>query len=128
VSQGYYWGRRPPLVGDTHTIQALNSAGQPVTGLTWTSSDTDVVSLSSADPPVFFALAAGHVTITAAETKHPALPHAETRGFGFSALLAARGGAFQPCYDRATAGLQTTTWEKSKSERLELCEASQQSW
>jgi hypothetical protein len=26
-------------VGDTHTIQALSAAGQPVTGLTWTSSD-----------------------------------------------------------------------------------------
>ena len=35
-------------VGDTRTIQALNEAGQPVTGLTWTSSDSNVVSLSSA--------------------------------------------------------------------------------
>ena len=29
------------LVGGTATIQALNSSGQPVTGLTWTSSDPD---------------------------------------------------------------------------------------
>jgi uncharacterized protein YjdB len=50
-------------VGDTHTIQALNAAGQPVTGLTWTSSDLNVVSLSSDNPTVLSALAAGHVTI-----------------------------------------------------------------
>ncbi len=53
------------VVGDTHTIQALSPAGQPVTGLTWTSSDPAVVGLSSDDPPVLTALAAGHVTITA---------------------------------------------------------------
>jgi hypothetical protein len=53
------------VVGDTRTIQALNSAGQPVTGLTWASSNTNVVSLSPDDPPVLTALAAGHVTITA---------------------------------------------------------------
>lgn len=53
------------VVGDTRTIQALDAAGQPVTGLTWTSSDTTVVSLSSADPPVLTALAPGQVTITA---------------------------------------------------------------
>ena len=39
-------------VGDTHTIQALNSAGQSVTGLTWASSNTNVVSLSTDDPPI----------------------------------------------------------------------------
>jgi hypothetical protein len=54
------------VVGDTRTIQALSAASQPVTGLTWTSSDPTVVSLSSGDdPPVLTALAAGHVTITA---------------------------------------------------------------
>ena len=53
------------MVGDTHAIQALSAAGQPVTGLTWTSSDPAVVSLSSDDPPLLTALAAGHVTITA---------------------------------------------------------------
>lgn len=45
------------LVGDTHTIQALNAANQPVTGLTWASSDPAVVSLSSDDPPLLTALA-----------------------------------------------------------------------
>ena len=53
------------VVGDTHTIQAVNSASQPVTGLTWTSSDPTVVSLSTDDPPVLTAVAAGHVTLTA---------------------------------------------------------------
>ena len=53
------------VVGDTHTIQALSSTGQPVTGLTWASSDPTIVSLSTDDPPLVTALAAGHVTITA---------------------------------------------------------------
>jgi hypothetical protein len=53
------------MVGDAHTIQAVNSAGQPVTGLTWTTSDPTVVSLSTDNPPILTALAAGHVTITA---------------------------------------------------------------
>ena len=53
------------LVGDTHTIQALNSSGQSVTGLTWTSSNTNIVSLSTDDPPILTAVAAGHATITA---------------------------------------------------------------
>jgi hypothetical protein len=52
-------------VGQTQTIQALNASGQPVTGLTWTSSNPKVVSLSTDDPPILTALAAGHVTITA---------------------------------------------------------------
>jgi hypothetical protein len=53
------------VVGDTHAIQALGPDCKPVTGLTWTSSDTNVVSLSSDDPPMLSALAAGHVTVTA---------------------------------------------------------------
>jgi len=53
------------VVGDTRTIQALNSASLPVTGLTWVSSDPTIVNLSPDDPPILTALAAGHVTITA---------------------------------------------------------------
>jgi hypothetical protein len=52
-------------VGDTRTLQAWNSAGQPVTGLTWASSNSAVVSLSSDNPPVLTALTVGHVTISA---------------------------------------------------------------
>ncbi len=52
-------------VGDTRTIQALDSNNQPLTGLTWSSSDTTIASLSADDPPIITALAAGNVTITA---------------------------------------------------------------
>ena len=54
------------VVGDTHTVQALGPTGQPAKGLTWTSSDPTVVSLSTPtdDPPILTALAAGHVKIT----------------------------------------------------------------
>ncbi len=50
-------------VGDTHTIQALSSTGQPLLGLTWTTSDPTVLSLSTDNPPVLSALVPGHVTI-----------------------------------------------------------------
>jgi IPT/TIG domain len=53
------------MVGDTHSIQALNSSGQSVTGLTWTSSNTNVVTLSTDDPPILTAAGVGHSTITA---------------------------------------------------------------
>jgi hypothetical protein len=52
-------------VGDTHPMQAVSAAGQRVSGLTWASSDPTVASLSTDDPPVLTAVAAGHVTITA---------------------------------------------------------------
>jgi hypothetical protein len=55
------------VVGDTRTIQALDSGSQPVTGLSWASTDTNVVSLSNDDPPILTAVAAGHVTITAGD-------------------------------------------------------------
>jgi uncharacterized protein YjdB len=53
------------VVGQTHTIQALDAAGQLVKGLTWISSDSKIVSLSTDDPPVLTALAPGHVSILA---------------------------------------------------------------
>lgn len=53
------------LVGDTHTISAVNPQGQSVTGLTWASSNPSVASLSSDDPPIVTALGVGHATITA---------------------------------------------------------------
>ena len=51
-------------VGDTQVIQALGPNGQPVTGLTWATSDPTVVSLSTDDPPILSALGPGHVTVT----------------------------------------------------------------
>ena len=53
------------VVGQGQSIQALNSSGQSVTGLTWTSSNPQVVILSTDDPPILTALAAGYATITA---------------------------------------------------------------
>jgi hypothetical protein len=53
------------VVGETRTLQALRVGGQVVTGLAWTTSDTNVVSLSSRDSPELTALAAGRVTIRA---------------------------------------------------------------
>lgn len=53
------------VVSQTQTIQALNASNQPVTGLTWASSNPKVVSLSTDDPPILTALAAGSATITA---------------------------------------------------------------
>jgi hypothetical protein len=50
-------------VGDTHMIQAVNGSGQSVAGLTWTSTNQSVVSLSTDDPPILNALTAGHVTV-----------------------------------------------------------------
>jgi hypothetical protein len=53
------------LVGDTHTIEAMNSSGQSVTGLTWTSSNTNVVTLSTDNPPILRAAGVGRSTIAA---------------------------------------------------------------
>ena len=53
------------LIGQTHAIEAVNAQGQSVTGLTWSSSDTTIITLSTDDPPILTAIAAGHVTITA---------------------------------------------------------------
>jgi hypothetical protein len=54
-------------VGDTRTLQALDANGNQMTGLTWASSNTSVASLSTDDPPIITALAAGQVTITAGD-------------------------------------------------------------
>ena len=51
------------VVGGISTIQALNSNNRPVTGLTWTSSDATIVTLSTDDPPVLTAMTPGHATI-----------------------------------------------------------------
>jgi hypothetical protein len=52
-------------VGETRTLQALNAAGEPVTGLTWASSDPNVASVSGGDSPVLSAISVGHATVTA---------------------------------------------------------------
>ena len=53
------------VVGETRTLQALDAAGNPVTGLSWMSTDSNIVSLSTDNPPELTAVAPGHVTIAA---------------------------------------------------------------
>jgi hypothetical protein len=53
------------LIGGTQQLQALDSYGNSVTGLTWTSSNTAVATLSTDDPPILTAVAPGNATITA---------------------------------------------------------------
>ena len=53
------------VVGEARTVQAQDATGTTLTGLTWSASDNTIVSLSTDDPPVIAALAAGHVTVTA---------------------------------------------------------------
>ncbi len=51
------------VVGDTRSIQAVDTNGQEVTGLNWTSSNMAVVTLSTDDPPIVTAVGAGTATI-----------------------------------------------------------------
>jgi hypothetical protein len=53
------------VVGGTQPIEAVNSNGQSVTGLTWTSSNTSVATLSIDDPPIISGVGTGSATITA---------------------------------------------------------------
>jgi N-acetylneuraminic acid mutarotase len=55
------------VVGQIQPVQAFNSSGESVTGLTWTSSNPHVISLSTDDPPILTALTTGHATITAGD-------------------------------------------------------------
>jgi hypothetical protein len=54
-------------VGEIHSIQALDASAKPVKGLTWTSSNTSVATLSTDDPPTINALSVGYTTITAGD-------------------------------------------------------------
>ncbi len=56
------------FVGETGAIQALDAHSHPILGLTWTSTDTTVLSLSTEDPPVLTAIAPGHITVTAGDS------------------------------------------------------------
>jgi hypothetical protein len=52
------------VVGDTRTVQAQDATGNPVTGLTWASSDPTIAVISVDDPPFITAVAPGHATVT----------------------------------------------------------------
>jgi hypothetical protein len=51
------------LAGGTQQLQALDANGNSITGLTWTSSNTAVATLSTDDPPILTAIAPGNTTI-----------------------------------------------------------------
>jgi hypothetical protein len=70
------------VVGETRTLQARDAAGQPATGLTWTSSDPAVVSLSGDTPPVLAAVAPGHVTIVAGSASADVTVYADSLPLG----------------------------------------------
>ena len=53
------------IIGDTRTVQALDSNGRPVVGLSWASTDLTVATLSTDDPPVITAVGPGNATIIA---------------------------------------------------------------
>lgn len=51
------------VVGDTRSIQAIDSNGQEVTSLSWTSTNTAVIKLSTDDPPILTAVGPDTATI-----------------------------------------------------------------
>ena len=65
------------VVGDSRSIQAVDSSDQPVAGLTWTSSDPTIAGLSTDDPPIIIALAPGNITMTAGSTSADVTVYAE---------------------------------------------------
>ncbi|HKF21771.1 MAG TPA: IPT/TIG domain-containing protein, partial [Candidatus Angelobacter sp.] len=59
------------VVGQTALATPKDSSGNPVTGLTWTTKDPNIVSLSSDDPPLITALAVGSATVYAGDVTLP---------------------------------------------------------
>lgn len=81
-------------VGETRSIQALDEEGDILTGLTWASSDTGVVTLSASDPPVLTAVAAGHATITAGSASADVTVFASSLPTGAVLWLNTLGGQY----------------------------------
>ncbi len=52
-------------IGQNHAIQALDSNGQATTGLNWTLSNPNIVSISASDPPTLTAQGQGQATVSA---------------------------------------------------------------
>jgi hypothetical protein len=59
------------VVGQTASVTPKDSAGNPVTGVTWTTKDPSIVSLSADDPPLITALAVGSATVYAGDVILP---------------------------------------------------------
>jgi len=53
------------LVGESRTVSVTDASGNPVTGLAWTTSNSNIVSLSTDDPPLITALAPGTAIVFA---------------------------------------------------------------
>lgn len=53
------------VVGDSRFVRLVGDQGQPVTGATWTVSDSTLLAITTSDPPQLSALAAGTTTLTA---------------------------------------------------------------
>jgi hypothetical protein len=70
------------VVGQTRSLQALDNTGSTVTGLSWTSSDTTLATLSTDDPPIITAVAPGHVTIMAGNASTDVTIYADSLPLG----------------------------------------------
>jgi hypothetical protein len=55
------------LVGDSQGLAAIDANGNPVTGLTWSSTNSNVIQLSTDNPPILTAVAPGSATVYAGE-------------------------------------------------------------
>jgi len=55
------------LVGQSRTVSVTDSSGNPVTGLSWITTDPSIVSLSTDDPPLLTGVAPGSATVYAAD-------------------------------------------------------------
>ena len=55
-------------VGESHEIRAVGPDGKRQTGITWRSSDPNVVRLSNGDPPLLSAIGPGHATVVAGDS------------------------------------------------------------
>ena len=59
------------VVGDSRSLDAFDASDVLLTGLTWKSNDTNLVSLSTDDPPVLTATAEGTTTIEVTSSSSP---------------------------------------------------------
>ena len=55
------------LVGQSRTVSVTDNAGNTVTGLAWTTTNSSIVSLSTDDPPLIAAVAPGSATVYAGD-------------------------------------------------------------
>jgi hypothetical protein len=66
------------LVGQSRTLSVVDGSGNPVKGLGWAVSDPGIVSLSTDDPPLIKAIAAGSTKVWAGDASVPVMVYAGT--------------------------------------------------